>query len=106
MTRPAAAPEDRVTPDVYGSSAILALAPRLQTPGGMQTPSSTLQAATLHEVKRAHVLAVLAACHGNRTLAAQTLQVNRKTLYRMLRRWESTGSMESSEPAELEAAMR
>jgi DNA-binding NtrC family response regulator len=91
---------------IFKSSAILPLAPRLQSPGAMQTPSSTLQAATLHEVKRAHVLAVLAACHGNRTLAAQTLQVNRKTLYRMLRRWGAPGSTESAEPAELEAAMR
>jgi transcriptional regulator of acetoin/glycerol metabolism len=53
----------------------------------MESLDPLLGEPSLHEVKRAHVLAVLEACHGNRTLAAQFLQVDRKTIYRMLRRW-------------------
>lgn len=44
---------------------------------------------SLDEVLRAHVLAVLTACNGNRTVAARTLQIDRKTIYRMLLRWRS-----------------
>lgn len=69
----------------------------------MQTPRQPFQAATLHEVKRAHVLAVLAASDGNRTLAARTLRVDRKTLNRMLRRW---GATEEAQPADPEATLR
>jgi len=35
------------------------------------------------------VIAVLTACHGNRTVAARALQVDRKTIYRMLQRWSA-----------------
>ena len=41
----------------------------------------------LDEVKRAHVKHVLEACGGNRSLAARSLGVDRKTLYRNLARW-------------------
>ncbi len=40
----------------------------------------------LDTVKRAHVRFVLAACGGNRSLAARILGVDRKTLYRHLAR--------------------
>jgi transcriptional regulator of acetoin/glycerol metabolism len=42
---------------------------------------------TLEDVERDHALAVLAAVGGNRAIAARVLGVDRKTLYRRLRRW-------------------
>jgi dTMP kinase len=42
---------------------------------------------TLDEVARAHVRAVLIACHGNQTNAARTLGMDRKTLARRLSKW-------------------
>ena len=41
----------------------------------------------LAEVKRSHILKVLDACHEQRTLAAKVLQIDRKTLYRQLKRY-------------------
>jgi dTMP kinase len=43
---------------------------------------------TLDEVARAHVRAVLMACHGNQSNAARTLGMDRKTLARRLARWK------------------
>jgi two-component system response regulator HydG len=42
---------------------------------------------TLDEVRRRHVVKILEACGGNRSEAAKILGVDRKTLYRRLRRW-------------------
>ncbi len=42
---------------------------------------------TLAEVERQHVLAVLAACQGNRAQAARALGLDRTTLYRKLQRY-------------------
>lgn len=42
---------------------------------------------TLDEIRRRHVVKVLDACGGNRSEAAKILGVDRKTLYRRLRRW-------------------
>jgi len=42
---------------------------------------------TLDEIRRRHVVHVLDACGGNRSEAAKILGVDRKTLYRRLRRW-------------------
>jgi transcriptional regulator of acetoin/glycerol metabolism len=44
-------------------------------------------ARTLDDVEREHALAVLEAVGGNRAVAARVLGVDRKTLYRRLRRW-------------------
>jgi len=44
----------------------------------------------LQSVIRDHVLSVLAACRGNRSRAARILGIDRKTLYRQLRRAEAT----------------
>jgi transcriptional regulator of acetoin/glycerol metabolism len=42
---------------------------------------------SLDEIRRRHVTKVLEACGGNRTSAAQVLNIDRKTLYRKLLRW-------------------
>ncbi|GEM_PF-6651250 len=42
---------------------------------------------TLEEVDRRHILHVVEMCGGNRTNAAQVLDIDRKTLYRKLLRW-------------------
>ncbi len=42
----------------------------------------------LDDVLRTHALHVLDLCRGNRRFAASVLGVDRKTLYRMLRRWQ------------------
>lgn len=41
---------------------------------------------TLSEVKRDHIRAVLAGCNGNKTDAAFVLGVDRRSLYRMVKR--------------------
>ena len=46
-----------------------------------------LKAASLEEVIRAHVLGVLESCNWSQSKTAQALSVDRKTIYRMLRRW-------------------
>jgi transcriptional regulator of acetoin/glycerol metabolism len=43
---------------------------------------------SLEHVTRVHVLKVLDACSGVRTTAAHALGIDRKTLYRMLKRWQ------------------
>ncbi|MEO8841747.1 MAG: helix-turn-helix domain-containing protein [Kofleriaceae bacterium] len=42
---------------------------------------------TLDEVDRRHIMYVVEMCGGNRTNAAQVLDIDRKTLYRKLLRW-------------------
>ena len=42
---------------------------------------------TLDEVDRRHIMHVVEMCGGNRTNAAQVLDIDRKTLYRKLLRW-------------------
>jgi transcriptional regulator of acetoin/glycerol metabolism len=54
--------------------------------------------ATLADVTRDHVLSVLEACGGRRTLAATVLKIDRKTIYRMLRRWGVDQRAQAIEP--------
>jgi len=42
---------------------------------------------TVDQVRRRHVLHVLELCHGNRTQAAHMLGIDRKTLFRNLKKW-------------------
>ena len=42
---------------------------------------------TLDEIDRRHIMYVVEMCGGNRTNAAQVLDIDRKTLYRKLVRW-------------------
>jgi transcriptional regulator of acetoin/glycerol metabolism len=43
---------------------------------------------SLDDVQRDYVMHVLEVCRGIRTHAARVLQIDRKTLYRMLKRYE------------------
>jgi len=54
---------------------------------------------TLDDVQREHVMRVLEACHGVRTVAARVLQIDRKTLYRMLKRYEVRRSAQPGDSA-------
>jgi len=56
--------------------------------------------ATLDELVRSHVLAVLERCRGNRAVAARTLGIDRSTLYRMMLRWNATSDANSNVGAE------
>ena len=49
--------------------------------------SNPLELVPLSEVKRGYILRVLDACNGQRTAAAQVLRIDRKTLYRQLKRY-------------------
>ena len=53
----------------------------------------------LEEVERRYILRVLEAVGNNKTLAARTLGLDRKTLYRKLERWGmAVGGEGGSEP--------
>ena len=56
--------------------------------------------APLADVTRDHVLTVLEACGGRQTLAASVLKIDRKTIYRMLRRWgvDARGHTSEAQP--------
>jgi two-component system response regulator HydG len=47
---------------------------------------------SLDEVERRHITRVLGAAHGNKTLAARILGVDRKTLHRKLSQYARSGS--------------
>src|SRR5258706_1212816 len=54
---------------------------------GSRNSSRRLERRSLDDVTRAHVQAVLVACHGNQTTTAHALGIDRKTLARSLRKW-------------------
>jgi two-component system response regulator HydG len=62
------------------------------------TNQQAVSLATLADVTRDHVLTVLEACGGRQTLAATVLKIDRKTIYRMLRRWGVAPRGPASEP--------
>ncbi len=51
----------------------------------------------LEEVERRYVQKALETLGGNKSLAAKVLEVDRRTLYRMLERWEKGGGREGSD---------
>jgi DNA-binding NtrC family response regulator len=53
----------------------------------MATLAQQPELISLEELDRRHILRVVEHCHGNRTNAAQVLEIDRKTLYRKLLRW-------------------
>jgi DNA-binding NtrC family response regulator len=63
--------------------------PRVQVVAATHSPE-LLQ--PLEEVERRYVLQALATLGGNKSLVAKVLKVDRRTLYRMLERWEGKAS--------------
>jgi transcriptional regulator of acetoin/glycerol metabolism len=63
----------------------------------MDTPASSEPGAipSLDEVERRHITRVLNAAHGNKTLAARILGVDRKTLHRKLSQYARSEAGES-----------
>src|SRR5581483_11797625 len=53
---------------------------------------------TLDEAEKKHVLEVLRECGGNRTLAAERLGIQRRTLYKKLERWDLVREGHTSVP--------
>ena len=50
-------------------------------------PERAPELISLEEIDRRHILKVIEHCRGNRTNAAELLEIDRKTLYRKLLRW-------------------
>jgi two-component system response regulator AtoC len=50
------------------------------------------EALTMDELERRYVIRVLAQVDGNKTIAAQLLGLDRRTLYRKLERWDARGA--------------
>lgn len=53
----------------------------------LKLPSSQGATRTLEDAERAHILEVLDECHGNQTLAAEVLDIDRVTLHNKLKRY-------------------
>ena len=53
----------------------------------LKLPCSQPAARTLDEVERVHILEILNECHGNQTLAAEVLDIDRVTLHNKLKRY-------------------
>jgi DNA-binding NtrC family response regulator len=62
---------------------------RTLEPAAHRGPAESQELVSLAELERAHVLRVLRATNGNREAAARTLGISRRTLTRMLQRWEA-----------------
>ena len=71
---------------------------RLSESGLTFVENNVASLAPLADVTRDHVLTVLEACGGRQTLAAAVLKIDRKTIYRMLRRWGVDARGHASEP--------
>jgi DNA-binding NtrC family response regulator len=54
---------------------------------GTKTSPVSTATQTLEEAEKEHVLEALRACGGNRTMAAERLNIQRRTLYKKLDRW-------------------
>lgn len=70
-----------------------------QALGPNATPTRpAANALTLEEAEKEHVLEALRACGGNRTLAAERLNIQRRTLYKKLERWGVLHEGHTAEP--------
>jgi DNA-binding NtrC family response regulator len=65
---------------------------------GSAESSQTASALTLEDAERDHVLQVLRECGGNRTMAAERLGIQRRTLYKKLERWQQVREGHSAVP--------
>jgi two-component system, NtrC family, response regulator AtoC len=63
------------------------LPPRLQQQAVLPRPCSSPPLLTLEELEKQHIQAVLRATQGNKKRAAQILGINRRSLYRMAKRY-------------------
>jgi two-component system, NtrC family, response regulator AtoC len=63
------------------------LPPRLQQQAVLPRPGSSPPLLTLEELEKQHIQAVLRATQGNKKRAAQILGINRRSLYRMAKRY-------------------
>jgi two-component system, NtrC family, response regulator AtoC len=61
--------------------------PRLHQPTAVPRLNTGLQLLTLEELEKQHIQAVLRATEGNKKRAAQILGINRRSLYRMAKRY-------------------
>jgi two-component system response regulator HydG len=95
-----------VTPKSAGAGALRILA--FEWSGTDEDLTSTIERAaaestrgepgsipSLDEIERRHITRVLTAAHGNKTLAARILGVDRKTLHRKLSQYARAGSEQS-----------
>jgi DNA-binding NtrC family response regulator len=95
-----------VTPKTAGAGAVRILA--FDWAGSDDDLTSTIERAaaessrgepgsipSLDEIERRHITRVLTAAHGNKTLAARILGVDRKTLHRKLSQYARSGSGQS-----------
>jgi two-component system response regulator HydG len=58
-----------------------------------------LELIPMEEVERRYILRVLKQVHGNKTLAAEALGLDRRTLYRKLERYGESPEREGDAPA-------
>jgi transcriptional regulator with PAS, ATPase and Fis domain len=65
---------------------------------GLVDHAQATNALTLEDAEREHVLETLRQCGGNRTMAADRLGIQRRTLYKMLERWQQVREGHSAVP--------
>jgi two-component system response regulator AtoC len=63
------------------------LPPRLQQQTALPRPGASPPLLTLEELEKQHIQVVLRATQGNKKRAAQILGINRRSLYRMAKRY-------------------
>ena len=67
----------------------------LRVPEGLDQPLRELIGLSLEEIERRFILATIAACHGHRGRAAQSLGVTTRTLANKMKAWRLQGQIPS-----------